>query len=158
MLIWGASSSVGSVAIQLARAAGYKVFATASRRNFDFAKELGASEVFDYTDSEVVEKIKDRLKGAKLAGVYDSIGEEGTTRACAEVLSNAGGGVLPTVLWPPSDLPENVKPELSMYRFLSTALLRKLTTISLGHQPWRGGRLRCCGRMDVICACGFGRW
>ncbi|TAQ89425.1 hypothetical protein B7494_g2244 [Chlorociboria aeruginascens] len=48
VLIWGGSGSVGVNVIQLAVAAGYEVIATASPANFDYLKELGASEVLDY--------------------------------------------------------------------------------------------------------------
>ncbi|KAK3640156.1 hypothetical protein LTR56_005568 [Elasticomyces elasticus] len=109
IVIWGASSSVGSIAIQLAHAAGYEVVTTASRHNHGYAKELGAARVFDYADAQVVQKMQQYLRGKQLAGIFDCIGEETTTRACADILSESGGGVLPTVLWPPENLPENVK-------------------------------------------------
>ena len=109
-LIWGGSSSVGSMAIQLARAAGYDVITTASKRNHEYARNLGALEVFDYNDPGVVDTIKARLSHASFVGAYDCIGEESTTRACAEIMTAFGGGVLPTVLFPPSNLPSNVKP------------------------------------------------
>jgi NADPH:quinone reductase-like Zn-dependent oxidoreductase len=43
LLVWGGSTSVGSNAIQLAVAAGYEVFTTASPKNFDYVKKLGAA-------------------------------------------------------------------------------------------------------------------
>ncbi|KEF58096.1 uncharacterized protein A1O9_06019 [Exophiala aquamarina CBS 119918] len=108
VLIWGGSSSMGSTAIQLAVAAGYDVVSTASKRNHEYVKDLGAQEVFDHTDPEVVEKISGRLQGFDVAGICDSIGEESSIRACAAILSSLGGGIFSTVLWPPNDLPENV--------------------------------------------------
>jgi NADPH:quinone reductase-like Zn-dependent oxidoreductase len=47
LLVWGGSTSVGSNAIQLAVAAGYEVITTASPKNFEYVKRLGAIEVFD---------------------------------------------------------------------------------------------------------------
>jgi NADPH:quinone reductase-like Zn-dependent oxidoreductase len=44
VLIWGGSTSVGCNAIQLAVAAGYDVVTTASPKNFDFLRKLGATE------------------------------------------------------------------------------------------------------------------
>jgi NADPH:quinone reductase-like Zn-dependent oxidoreductase len=35
-VVWGGSTSVGCIAIQLAVAAGYEVFTTASPKNFDY--------------------------------------------------------------------------------------------------------------------------
>ena len=45
IVVWGGSSSVGAVTIQLAVASGVKVIATASEHNFDFCKKIGATEV-----------------------------------------------------------------------------------------------------------------
>lgn len=45
IIVWGGSSSVGALTIQLAVASGAKVVTTASSHNFDFVKGLGASEV-----------------------------------------------------------------------------------------------------------------
>lgn len=114
IVIWGGSSSMGSTGIQLAAAAGYKVITTASPRNHEYVKSLGATEVFDHSAPNIVDLILGKLDRSTFAGVYDCIGEEVTTRSCAKILSELGGGVLPTVLWPPSDLPENVKAVLGM--------------------------------------------
>lgn len=45
VVIYGASSSVGTQAIMLAVASGAKVVAVASEHNFELCKSLGASEV-----------------------------------------------------------------------------------------------------------------
>lgn len=57
LLVWGGSTSVGCNAIQLAVGAGYEVVATASPKNFDYLKTLGAKEVFDYRSPTVVKDI-----------------------------------------------------------------------------------------------------
>lgn len=57
VVVWGGSTSVGSNAVQLAVAAGYEVVTTASPRNFDHVRALGASAVFDYNSSTVVQDI-----------------------------------------------------------------------------------------------------
>jgi NADPH:quinone reductase-like Zn-dependent oxidoreductase len=51
LVVWGGSSSVGALAIQLAVASGLKVVATASKHNFDFVKKCGASEVHVITSN-----------------------------------------------------------------------------------------------------------
>jgi NADPH:quinone reductase-like Zn-dependent oxidoreductase len=116
VLIWGGSSSMASVAIQLAAAAGYKVVTTASARNHEYAKNLGASEVFDYTDPDIENKLVESLSKQDLAGVFDCIGLESSTKACAKILSQLGGGMLPSVLFPPNGLPENVKSTIGMFK------------------------------------------
>lgn len=57
VLIWGASSSVGSCAVQLATHAGYDVVGVASARNHEMVKVLGASVCFDQNDPLVVDEI-----------------------------------------------------------------------------------------------------
>ncbi len=68
VLIWGASSSVGLNAIQLAISAGYEVFATCSPRNSPLVKRVGASRVFDYRSATVVKDIIAAYKGKTIAG------------------------------------------------------------------------------------------
>lgn len=111
LLIWGGSSSVGSTAIQLASAAGVEVATTASPRNNDYVKSLGATHVFDHSSSSVVEDIVKALQGKKFLGVYDAISEEATIKKSAEVASKLDGKkFVATVLPPPEKgLPEDVK-------------------------------------------------
>ncbi|WP_326954079.1 zinc-binding alcohol dehydrogenase family protein [Amycolatopsis sp. NBC_01286] len=79
VLVWGGSTSVGSNAIQLAVAAGYRVVATASPHNFDYVTSLGAAQVFDYNSPTVVPDISQALQGRTLAGAL----AVGTTSAAA---------------------------------------------------------------------------
>ncbi len=46
LLVWGASSSIGSCGMQLATRAGYEVVGVASKRNRGMVKGLGASMCF----------------------------------------------------------------------------------------------------------------
>jgi NADPH:quinone reductase-like Zn-dependent oxidoreductase len=93
LLIWGASSSVGTAGIQLARASGYKVFATASPQHHDFLKSLGAFAVFDYKDPEVTLKIVAAAKsaGTPITVAYDTISENGSSELTADTLLASGG-------------------------------------------------------------------
>ncbi|RLL96923.1 hypothetical protein CFD26_101268 [Aspergillus turcosus] len=90
LLVWGGASSVGSNAIQLAVAAGYEVITTASRKNVDYAKRLGASQVFDYSSPTVCEDIVQATKDKVLAGAIDCIGFSATA-ACVDILSRSRG-------------------------------------------------------------------
>ncbi|KAK6833546.1 hypothetical protein PG987_008240 [Apiospora arundinis] len=109
VLVWGGSSSVGTAAIQLAVAAGYEVVSTASPRNHDLVKSLGARAVFDHGDKELVQNLVAELKKGEFAGVYDAIGLADCEKQAAQVVSELGGGRMTTVLPPPEGLPENVK-------------------------------------------------
>lgn len=84
LLVWGGATSVGSNAIQLAVAAGYEVITTASPRNFDYVKQLGASQVFDYHSPTVVEDVIAALKGKTIAGAL-AIGS-GSAEPCADIV------------------------------------------------------------------------
>ncbi|GAA5821132.1 hypothetical protein JCM11491_004549, partial [Sporobolomyces phaffii] len=106
ILVWGGSASVGSAAIQLAKASGLRVVSTASPANHEFVKSLGADVVVDYKDEKVVEKLVAALEGTEFAGVYDAISEKGSIEASAEVAQKVGGKqFIATVLPPPENLP-----------------------------------------------------
>ncbi|KAJ3038268.1 hypothetical protein HDV00_000865 [Rhizophlyctis rosea] len=49
VLVSGGASSVGQYVVQLAARAGYQVIATASKKNEEFVKSLGAAQVVDYS-------------------------------------------------------------------------------------------------------------
>ena len=80
------SSSVGALTIQLAKSSGYEVVTTASKRNFDFVKGIGADHVLDYNLTTIVDELVDLFKGKTAAGAYDAIASGNTTVSCAEVL------------------------------------------------------------------------
>lgn len=80
VLVWGASTSVGSNAVQLARASGFSVIATAGRANHDLVRSLGAEAVADYRDSDVDEQIIRALGDRHLAGTI-AIGRGSLTHA-----------------------------------------------------------------------------
>ena len=89
LLVWGGSTSVGSNAIQLAVAAGYEVITTASPRNFDYVKRLGASQVFDYGSKTVVKDVIKAFKGKTIAGAL-AIGA-GSGEACFDIVNACQG-------------------------------------------------------------------
>jgi NADPH:quinone reductase-like Zn-dependent oxidoreductase len=109
ILVWGGSSSVGSTVIQLAVASGLEVISTASKRNLEYVKSLGAKHALDYSEPTVVEDILSLLKRTEFVGAYDAISIPDSLKPTAEIVSRLGGGKIATVLAaPPTGLPSNV--------------------------------------------------
>ena len=84
------SAAVGQFAVRLAALSGYKVVSTASPQNFDLVKSLGALEVFDYHDPDVVSKIKKATRDS-IKRAFDAISESDTQRISAESMAPSGG-------------------------------------------------------------------
>jgi D-arabinose 1-dehydrogenase-like Zn-dependent alcohol dehydrogenase len=89
LLVWGGSTSVGSNAIQLAVAAGYDVITTASPRNFDYVKRLGAREAFDYRSKTVIADIAGALRGREIAGALAICA--GSAASCIDIVGACKG-------------------------------------------------------------------
>lgn len=70
VVVWGGSTSVGSNAIQLAAAAGYVVVTTASPRNHDALRRLGATHVLDRASATVIADVTAVVGGMPVAGVF----------------------------------------------------------------------------------------
>ncbi|WFD43761.1 hypothetical protein MPSI1_002425 [Malassezia psittaci] len=96
LLVWSGAGSVGQFVIQYARASGLYVIATASPKNEAFLKGLGASEIFDYRDPSVAEKIAEAHPDLTYA--YDGFSENGSSEACARALSKTQPSKLVTIL------------------------------------------------------------
>jgi NADPH:quinone reductase-like Zn-dependent oxidoreductase len=83
VLVHGGAGGIGSFAVQMARSQGARVLATASARNHDLVRELGALEVIDYEAERFEDKVRD------LDVVIDTIGGEVSQRSLA-VLKPSG--------------------------------------------------------------------
>jgi NADPH:quinone reductase-like Zn-dependent oxidoreductase len=117
ILVWGGSSSVGAATIQLAKASGVTVLATASARNLDVLRsELGADHVFDYKSDSVVADIVSTVKdlhsssGVEFVGIYDAITDPQTFKEALLLILDGlkSDGLisvkkLALVLYPPPD-------------------------------------------------------
>jgi NADPH:quinone reductase-like Zn-dependent oxidoreductase len=97
VLIHGGSGGVGSFAIQIAKARGARVIATASTANQDLLKQLGADVAVDYTKTKFEDVAKD------VDVVLDPVGKDTLARSYA--LVKKGGIVMSLVAGPdPAEL------------------------------------------------------
>ena len=125
VLVWGGSTSVGCNAIQLAVASGYQVITTASPKNFELMKSLGASHVFDYHSATTVPEIIELLKGTKLAGAV-AIGE-GSMEACIKIVAASSG--VRFIAQASLPMPHQIPPTgLNMISFVMRFLWFKVST------------------------------
>jgi NADPH:quinone reductase-like Zn-dependent oxidoreductase len=92
VLIHGGSGGVGSMAIQIAKARGAKVIATASTPNQDLLKQLGADVTVDYTKTKFEDVAKD------VDVVLDSVGKDTLARSYGVVRK---GGIITTLVAEP---------------------------------------------------------
>lgn len=75
LLVHGGSSGIGSTAIQLAKAAGAHVFATAgSAEKCAFCRSLGADLAIDYRQEDFVEEVRRHTDGRGVDVILDMVG------------------------------------------------------------------------------------
>lgn len=94
VLIHGGAGGVGSTAVQLAHWRGAHVIATASARNHEYLKSLGADEVIDYRTTRFEDVVKD------VDVVLDTVG--GDTLQRSPAVLREGGTLLTIVGRPPA--------------------------------------------------------
>ncbi|GCE29930.1 NADPH:quinone reductase [Dictyobacter alpinus] len=128
ILIHGAAGGVGVFAVQFARWAGARVIATGSAANHDLLRELGASEVIDYTTTRFEEVVKD------VDVVLDSIGGE-TIHRSLQIIKP--GGTLVSITSPRPSFDEakafHVRPIWFIVRPNHDQLTRIASVIDEGH-------------------------
>ena len=111
LIVYGGSSSVGSMTTQVATVAGITVLSIVGAHNFDFSKRCGASQVFDHKDPMLAKKVIEAVIDLKneFVGIFDAIASPETYIHDLAILAKLGGGHLACSHPPPADVPENVK-------------------------------------------------
>ena len=83
VLIHAGAGGVGSLAVQLAKAAGARVIATGSRENSALIRSLGADEVIDYRALKFEDEVLRLTDGRGADAAFDTVGGDTTPRNIA---------------------------------------------------------------------------
>ena len=90
VLVYRGSTTTGWLAIQSAKASGYRVIATSSPRSFDKLRQAGADEVYDYKSHSSASDIR-RSTSNSLNLIMDCVGVRISANFCEEATSTNGG-------------------------------------------------------------------
>ena len=88
VLVFGASGSIGTAGVQLARHFHAHVTAVCQAKDFDLVRSLGAEELIDYTKEDFT------ANGRKYDVVFDAVGKHSFARSRSSL--NRAGWYLPT--------------------------------------------------------------
>ncbi len=83
ILVYGATGSIGTAGVQLAKAAGAHVTAVCNTKNLELVRSLGADEVVDYTQQDFTKS------GETYDVVFDAVGKH-SFRRCRRSLKPGG--------------------------------------------------------------------
>ncbi|XXH02951.1 hypothetical protein Hte_009341 [Hypoxylon texense] len=124
ILVWGASSSVGSMVVQSAKLLGFTVYAVASAKHHEYIKSLGATRAFDYKDPGVEKSIIEAAKGDGLTVRYgyDAVG---ALKPCQNILAALKGSETAHLASAPPLMPDGPTAEGVETKFVAASLDEK---------------------------------
>ncbi|KEQ17908.1 zinc-binding dehydrogenase [Endozoicomonas numazuensis] len=130
LFISGASGGVGSFAVQLADNFGVNtIIATCSESNREFVEDLGATDVLDYTQQNVIAEVMTLTDGKGVHTALDCVGGDNDI-ICASVLGFEGAMC---------DLVRTVRPEQYPDAFAKGLSFHQLS-LGSGHEHGEVGR------------------
>jgi len=125
VLIDGASGGVGTAAVQIAVAAGARVYGVCSAANHDFVKSLGALAVFDYKRANWSEAVLRAVPGG-VDVLFDAVGGDTAAEALKAVKD---GGRAAMVAFPLPDNPDQGR-GINVESFSATANRARLDALA----------------------------
>jgi NADPH:quinone reductase len=123
ILIHGAAGGVGTFAVQFAKAAGAKVIATASKKNHDILKKLGADVLIDYHEKNAAEEALKETDGVGVDAAFDIQGDDIIAR-CLPGIRPFGRAA--SILPPKGDLTLLYRNNITLYGVFITRESKRL--------------------------------
>ncbi len=111
-MIYGASSSVGLFALQLAKLMGYRPIAICSPHNFDLVKSYGAEATVDYHDGEKASAEIKRISEGRVELGLDTISAGESFMISLNGFGDKGGQL--NVILPPSEEATRFRPNIKV--------------------------------------------
>lgn len=90
VLIHGAAGGVGAYAVQFARIAGAEIYATASAKDLDFIRSLGATHVIDYKNADFTQTVQNADLVLSLVGSETEAKSYGVLKEGGRLVSTVG--------------------------------------------------------------------
>ncbi len=123
VLIHGGAGGVGSFAVQLAKACGARVIASAGPQNQETLLQLGADVAVDYTREDPVEVAREETGGEGVDAVFDAVGGDLIAKSIRAVRPF---GRMAAILPPEGFLERLTLKNLTLYGILITPDARRL--------------------------------
>ncbi|KAI5194189.1 hypothetical protein AUEXF2481DRAFT_71750 [Aureobasidium subglaciale EXF-2481] len=140
VLVYGGSTSTGTMAIQLLKLSGYKPITTCSPRNNDLVRSFGAEAVFDYRSPSCADDIR-TFTSRSLSRVLDVITDARSQIICGNAFGRTGGSY--TVLeLPDPDSPIAHKRTVDTQMVVGLAATGKQIALDHGYERAADPQLR----------------
>jgi NADPH:quinone reductase len=123
VLIHGGAGGVGSFAVQIAKASGARVLASAGTQNQDTLKQLGVDVAIDYTSEDVFEVALDDTGGVGVDATFDPVGGDLIAKS---VQATRSFGRLASIISLQGDLTPAYQLNQTIYGVLTTRERKRL--------------------------------